>query len=119
MSASCCPPSTARSVRPNACGPWKIPDGEAFYETSLKSWTSSPLTPDEIHQTGLELVEQLSAAMDQALKARGMSQGSVGERLQALDRAPDAAYPNTDEGRAQLLASLHVMVDSVRAKLPD
>ena len=42
------------------------------------------------------------------LKAQGMGQGSVGERLVALNKRPDQLYPNTDAGREALLDEFFV-----------
>ena len=42
--------------------------------------------------------------------ARAIRQGSVGERLAALQRTPAQLYPDSDAGRAELLASLNAGV---------
>ena len=53
---------------------------------------------------GLEQVAELHGQLDPMLRAAGYTQGSVGERMNALNRDPAQLYPNTDEGRAELLA---------------
>ena len=45
--------------------------------------------------------------MDELLKAQGCTQGTVGERMSALTRDPRFLYPNTDAGRAELIAYLN------------
>ena len=45
-------------------------------------------------------------------------QGSVGDRLRALYKDPKYQYPNTDEGKVQLIADLNLKVQAVTAKLP-
>ena len=60
----------------------------------------------------------LSARLDPLLKAQGLATGTVGERLAALSKRPDQLYPNTDAGRAQLLAALNDQVAAVRARMP-
>ncbi|MET0339237.1 MAG: DUF885 family protein, partial [Caulobacter sp.] len=51
-------------LRPKArhdAGIGKLPNGPAIYAASLKNYTTSNMTPDEIHKLGLELVAKLSA----------------------------------------------------------
>jgi uncharacterized protein (DUF885 family) len=95
------------------------PNGEAYYQLCLRYQTSTRLTPDEAHALGLAQVAEISAAADGVLRAEGYSEGSVGERLAALTREPRWLYPNTDPGRAELLASLNAQVAAIRARLPE
>ncbi|WP_174241401.1 DUF885 family protein [Caulobacter sp. S45] len=96
----------------------RLPQGEAYYRLSLQNWTTTDGDPADIHKTGLELVADYSAQIDAILKSRGMSQGTVGERLRALYDDPQYRYPNTDEGKVKLIADLNVKVSEVQAKLP-
>jgi uncharacterized protein (DUF885 family) len=52
------------------------------------------------------------------MKAQGMTTGTVGQRLRAMYDDPKYHYPNTDAGKAQLLADLNGKVKVVQAKLP-
>jgi uncharacterized protein (DUF885 family) len=106
----------ARAV--HDAGVWRLPDGEAYYAASLASATTTRITPEEVHQTGLDLVASLSAELDARLKARGLAAGSVGERLRALFNDPTYRYPNTDAGKAKLLEDLNAKVAVVQAHLP-
>ncbi len=99
-------------------GVWKFADGEAFYALSLKSQTSTSLSPAAIHRTGLELVASLGAELDRTFRAQGMAQGTPGERLRALFADPRHLYANTDEGKAKLIADANVKVAQVRQRLP-
>jgi uncharacterized protein (DUF885 family) len=109
------------SWRPHAvhtAGVSRLPDGAAYYGFGTKYYTTSNMSPDEIHKLGLELVGTLSADADRMFKSQGMSQGTVGARMAALFKDPRFIYPNTDEGKAQLLAYLNGLVKTVSAKLP-
>lgn len=99
-------------------GAWKLPDGEAYYAWALRSGTTSKMTPDEVHQMGQEQLKALFSRMDSLLKAKGLTQGSVGARMKALGEDPKNLFPNTDEGRAQLLAYLNGRVADIRTRLP-
>ena len=103
---------------PHEAGVWRLPDGDACYTASLRDATTTDMTPDDVHRTGLDLVARLSAELDGRLVAEGFSQGGVGARLRALYDAPQYRYANTEAGRTQLLADLNLKVTAVRARLP-
>ncbi|MGZ8997236.1 MAG: DUF885 domain-containing protein [Allosphingosinicella sp.] len=104
-------------ARPDA-GVWKLPQGEAYYAWALRAGTTSAMTPDEVHRHGLEQLEMLQARMDSLLRAQGLTQGSVGARMTALGNDPKHLFPNTDEGRAQILEFVNGKVADIRTRLP-
>lgn len=106
-----------KGAKPHA-GVWNLPDGADYYRFSAHYQTTTKLTPDEIHQLGLDLVAQLSADIDRLLKQQGLAQGSVGERMAALFKDPRFIYPNTEAGKTELLAYLNDHVKKIRARLP-
>lgn len=108
-----------RAQAKHDAGVWRLPDGEAYYTAAASAATTTNLTGDEIHRTGLEQVAELNARIDTILKQQGMSQGSVGERLIALNKRPDQVFPNTDAGREQLLDMLRQQVREIDARLPE
>ena len=113
--------ATLKSLRTKAthdAGVWKLPDGDGYYRWLLKVGTTTPMTPDEVHNLGLAQVEAIGAEMDKLLRAQGITEGSVGARMAALGKDPRFLFPNTDAGRAQLLAYLNGVVAEVRSRLP-
>ncbi len=110
--------TAARGKANEDAGVWKLPDGEAYYGWLLKVGTSTAHTADEIHQMGLQQNAEIEGRMDALLKKQGLNQGTVGERVQALTKDPKFLYPNTDEGRAQVLAYLNGRIAAARASLP-
>ncbi|MEO5866951.1 MAG: DUF885 family protein [Sphingomonas sp.] len=110
-----------KSLRPkarSAAGIWAIQDGDAIYAAALAQATTTTLTPDEVHKMGLEQVADLTAQLDTILKTQGLTQGSVGARLDQLNRSPNQLFANTDAGRAELIASLNTSVRAMQARLP-
>ena len=99
-------------------GVWRLPDGEAYYDWGIRSYTTSTLSGAEIHALGLEQVAALSARADGLLKAQGLTQGTVGERIAALGSDPAQLYPNTDAGKEQLLADLNAQMADMAKRLP-
>ncbi len=110
-----------KQVRPAAvhtAGVSRLPDGATYYTLALKNYTTSSMTPAQIHETGLSLVRELSAKLDTALKAQGFTSGTVGQRLASLAANPSFIYPDTDAGKEKLIADLNEKVKVVQAKLP-
>ncbi|ATY31955.1 DUF885 domain-containing protein [Sphingomonas psychrotolerans] len=105
----------ARAV--HDAGVWRLPDGDAYYSAAAQAATTTSLTGAEIHQLGLEQVAEIGARIDAILKAQGMGQGTVGERLVALNKRPDQLFPNTDPGREALLEALRAQVVAMQARL--
>jgi uncharacterized protein (DUF885 family) len=99
-------------------GVWKLPQGDAYYAWALRAATTSSLTPDEVHRLGMEELRALQALMDPLLRAQGLTQGTVGQRMTALGKDPRHLYPNTDAGRAQILDYINGRVADVRTRLP-
>jgi uncharacterized protein (DUF885 family) len=99
-------------------GVWKLKDGEAFYDWTLKIGTTTLMTPDEVHKLGLEQVKSIGDRMDGLLRSQGLTDGTVGQRMAALGKDPRYLFPNTDQGRADLLAYLNGVVAKMRERLP-
>jgi len=99
-------------------GVWRVPHGDEIYAVALEQATTTRFTPDEVHRMGLQQVAQISAELDRILRSQGFTRGSVGERLAALNSTPSQVYPNTDEGRAELIAGLNEDARAIDARLP-
>ena len=95
-------------------GAWKLPDGEAYYKWLLKASTTTDLSAETIHQTGLRQNAEIDREMDSLLKAQGLTKGSVGERVIALAKDPKFAYADDDAGRTAVLAYVQGRIDAVR-----
>ena len=96
----------------------RLPQGEQYYANSLNYITTTRLTAEEIHRTGLAQMAELTARADELLKAQGMTQGSVADRIKALGDDPKYIYPNTDAGKAELIAKLNAQMADMQARLP-
>jgi uncharacterized protein (DUF885 family) len=95
----------------------RLPKGDEYYAVSLKNYTTSDITPQEVHQIGLDMVKSLGAKADKLMKKAGYSKGTVGERYAAMIADPKQHWPNTDEGKEALLVSLNEQVKAITPKL--
>jgi uncharacterized protein (DUF885 family) len=108
----------ATAHAPSAAGVQRLPDGEAFYAWALRLGTTTTRSASEIHRIGLEQNAAIKGRLDSLLKAQGMSQGSVGERVQALNKDSRFLYPDDDSGRTALIAYLNDRLAHIRPLLP-
>jgi uncharacterized protein (DUF885 family) len=74
----------------------------------LRRYTTTNLTPDEVHAIGLKRVAELEQQMDVVLRQIGRTEGSVRSRIDQLKK--EQAYPLTDEGRAQIIADAEAIL---------
>ncbi|WP_211473427.1 DUF885 domain-containing protein [Collimonas humicola] len=110
--------SKATAKASDVAGVHRLPDGAAYYEWALKLGTTTTRSAAEIHAIGLEQNKALQARIDTILKAQGISQGTVGERLLALSKDPKRFYADDDQGREQLIAYCNERVAAVRLLMP-
>ncbi len=100
-------------------GIWARPLGAKFYEAAIRNESGSLRSADEIHQLGLQEVARILAEMDQRLDALGLTSGSVAERMRTLAAEKQFLFPDSDAGRAALLAKARSDLADITARLPN
>jgi uncharacterized protein (DUF885 family) len=105
-------------LAPHDAGLWRLPNGAALYKAMIRHMTDSDLDADEVHQIGLDEVARIAGEMDGLLREQGYTEGTVGERMIKLAADPRYVFPNTPEGKAQLLASIKSDIERMNALLP-
>ena len=98
-------------------GVHKLPGGEDYYRWALQLGTTTTKSAEDIHALGLEQNKAIQSRMDAILKAQGMTIGTVGERVQALNKDPRMLYSDDDKGRAELIAYCNDRVAAIRKLL--
>ena len=107
-----------RRMATEAPGMSARPHGDDYYRWALKASTTTTMSPEEVHQTGLRELRELQKRMDPILRSLGYTKGSVGERMQALGRDPRYKFAPGDKGRAEIMAFIEERLRIIRAKLP-
>jgi uncharacterized protein (DUF885 family) len=107
-----------RTAATDVAGMWSRPNGEQYYRWALKASTTTNMSPDEVHQMGLEQLAELHGRMDPILKSLGYTQGSVGQRMQALAKDPRYKFSDGDKGRAEIMAYIQERIAKIRTVLP-
>ncbi|HVL41390.1 MAG TPA: DUF885 domain-containing protein, partial [Brevundimonas sp.] len=98
-------------------GVWRLPDGEAYYNARLQLSTTTDLTADQIHQTGLAEVARIQAEMEVIKAAVGFT-GSLQDFFAFIKTDPRFQYPNTPEGKEQYLTDSRAFIARVMTDAP-
>ena len=85
-------------------GLWRFKGGDDAYRFALRRFTTTNLSAEEIHQIGLKRVAEIEQEMDGILKKLGRTQGTLQERVKALEKSQ--AYPLTEDGRKAIMADV-------------
>ena len=80
----------------DSIGASMLPDGEAFYEYRTRVFTTTSMTPDEIHRLGLDEVARIRAEMQLIIDELEFD-GSFHEFLNDLRTNPKFYYKTADE----------------------
>ncbi len=109
---------TQRGLASSDAGIWAQPRGDEWYSWSTSASTTTSLSPDEIHEQGLEELAELHGRMDPILREIGYTQGTVGERMQALGDDPRYQFSEGDKGREEIFAFIDEQVNWIKAQMP-
>lgn len=93
-------------------GAWQYPDGAAYYAFTARKFTTTSMTPEQIHQTGLAEVKRIRAEME-AIKAKTGFQGPLSDFFKFLRTDPRFFYKTGDE----LLTATRAMAKVIDPKL--
>jgi len=73
-----------------------LPDGDAFYRAQVREYTTTDMTPEQIHQLGLSEVARIDAEMQKVMRESGFK-GSMPEFLKFLKSDPQFYAKTPDE----------------------
>jgi uncharacterized protein (DUF885 family) len=73
-----------------------LPDGDAFYRSQVREYTTTDMTPEQIHQLGLQEVARIDAEMQQTMRDSGFK-GTMPEFLHFLKTDPQFQAKTPDE----------------------
>ncbi|MDJ0641562.1 MAG: DUF885 domain-containing protein [Erythrobacter sp.] len=103
-----------QAIAPTDDGVWRLPDGEQYYAALLKSYTTTELTADEIHEIGLREVDRIHTEM-RAIMAKVGFEGSLQEFFE-FTRTDDRFFYTS---REDYLRDAQAKLDAMEAKLPE
>ena len=94
------------------------PNGKAYYAQRLAASTTTNLTPDQVHQIGLDEVTRIRGEME-ALKDRVGFKGDLKAFFQFIRTDPQFKYPDTDAGRQAYIDDATAAIDTIKKQLPN
>lgn len=102
----------------NDDGFWHLPQGDLAYQQSLKFFTTTNYSANEIHQLGLSEVDRIQTEIMTILTEQGFdTTNGFSAAIEAMADDPRFYYPDTDEGRAQILKDYQTILDEINAGL--
>jgi uncharacterized protein (DUF885 family) len=101
-----------------ARGVSELPDGVAYYNHRLATYTTLPMSADEVHELGLREVARIKGEME-AIKEQVGFEGTLQEFFLFIREDPRFYYPNTDEGREGYLDDTRAFLAEIEEKLPE
>lgn len=105
-------------VAPELATAWTLPDGENFYRHRLQRITTTDMTPEEIHQFGLEDTKRIHGEMQEIMKTVNF-QGDLQDFFEFMRTSQKFRYPDTEAGRKQYIADAQKFIDQINEKLPE
>jgi len=102
----------------NDDGIWKLPDGDIVYAQALKFFTTTDYSADYIHDIGLKDVDRIQLEIMAILQKENydVSQGFT-SAIESLAAEEKFYYPDTKEGREQILIDYQTILDEINVGL--
>jgi uncharacterized protein (DUF885 family) len=98
-------------------GIWRLSDGAGYYAERLSNYTTTNMTPDQIHELGLAQVARIHKEMQAVQKQMGVK-GDLKAYFNYMRTDPKFYAPETEEGRALYLAETQKAKDAITPLLP-
>lgn len=98
-------------------GIWRFPDGAGYYAERLANYTTTNMTPDQIHELGLSQVARIHKEMRAVAKTMGFK-GDLQAYFNYMRTDPKFYAPENEEGRALYLAETQKAKDAITPLLP-
>jgi uncharacterized protein (DUF885 family) len=98
-------------------GVWRFKDGAGYYAERLANYTTTDMTPDEIHNLGLAQVARIHKEMGVVQKKMGVK-GDLQAYFNYMRTEPKFYAPETAEGRALYLSETQKAQDAITPLLP-
>ncbi|MDB2480534.1 DUF885 domain-containing protein [Porticoccaceae bacterium] len=99
-------------------GVWSLPNGAAYYANALKRITTTDMTPDQIHQLGLDEVARIQDEMRGIMQQVGF-EGDLQAFFEFMRSDPQFYLPDTDEGRQAYLDEATRVIDEMEGRLDE
>jgi len=97
-------------------GTWKLPNADDYYAARLRHYTTTDMTAEEIHETGLKEVARIQDEMREIMK-QVKFEGTLKEFFGFLRSDPQFVFPNDDIGRESYISEATEIIDDMKGRL--
>ncbi|MDG2360968.1 MAG: DUF885 domain-containing protein [Hellea sp.] len=99
-------------------GVWKLPRGNKYYASRLKTMTTTELSAKEIHQIGLDEVDRIHEEM-RAIMSRVGFESNLQDFFKYLKDEPRFTYPDTEAGREDYIKEATRIIETISKRLDE
>jgi len=92
-------------------------NGKAYYASQLRRNTSTDLTPEQVHEIGLQDVARIHRDLDTIKNEVGFD-GDLQAFFRFIATDPQFKFPDTDAGRQAYLDESTRLLDNIKQQLP-
>lgn len=100
----------------NNLGAWSLPEGERYYRHMLREITTTDLSPETIHQTGLKDVARIHKEMESVMR-KVEFEGELKDFFKHM-QSSKFQYPNTQAGKKAYLKESERLIETIKKDLP-
>ncbi|WP_341711219.1 DUF885 domain-containing protein [Erythrobacter sp.] len=101
-----------------ATGVGSLPNGEDYYAYRLAASTTTDLTPEQVHQIGLDDVKRIHAEME-AIKDKVGFGGDLKAFFARVKDDPANYFPQGHDGAQMYIDAASAALDNIESKLPE
>ena len=99
-------------------GVWQLDHGDEFYAFLIRQFTTTDMTPAQIHEMGLQEMARAQGEIAGLMKRVGF-EGSLAAFMAQTKADPRHYVSNDDAGRAQYLARARGLMAAMQARITD
>jgi uncharacterized protein (DUF885 family) len=103
---------------PELATSWTLPDGYNYYKYRLKRITTLDISPEKIHQYGLDDTKRIHNEM-MAIAKKVNFQGSLQDFFEFMRTNQKFRYPDTPAGKKQYITDTQKIIDNIKKRLPE
>lgn len=102
----------------NEAGVWKLPDGDEFYRQQLRFYTTTDMTPEQIHNIGLAEVDRIHTEMQEIIKLDHFD-GDLHAFFNYLREDSRFYFTNTEQGKQAYLSMAVDILSGMNERLDE
>jgi uncharacterized protein (DUF885 family) len=102
-------------------GVWKFPNGDEFYASQIKSFTTLDINPKEVHEIGLKEVARIQHEIKNTLYSLGYTDTAknINFYIDEFRKNPEFIYEDSEAGREACLADYNKIIEEINLKIDD